>query len=192
MSHADPGELVDYARQLLAGDAEHRVRAHLEGCVPCRRAFERLSLLVRVARGARAADEEAVRRVEAVVATSRPTPLVRARTIFDNLLQPLPAGVRGTVRDRHLLFEAGDWTVDVRLDQRPGRTSLTGQLAHSVSARPCSGVPVLARWEGQVVGRALTGSWGEFTLDCDERSPLTVELLVPATGIAIELPPREA
>jgi hypothetical protein len=191
MSHPEPGELVDLARQLLGEDDERHVRQHLEACARCRRAVERLSLLVAVARRAQP-PADAVRRVEALgKAPFQPTELLPARTIFDNLLEPLPAGMRGTVRDRHLLFEAGDWTVDVRLDRGPGRTALTGQLAHALSSRPCSGVAVLARSDETVVGRALTGAWGEFTLDCGDCSPLRVEVLVPGPAIAIDLPRRD-
>jgi hypothetical protein len=191
MSHPEAGELVDLARQILGEADERHVRQHLEDCARCRRAFERLSILVTVARGA-APPADVVRRVETLgAAPLKRTDLLRARAIFDNLLEPLPAGMRGTVRDRHLLFEAGDWTVDVRLDREPGRTALTGQLAHALSSRSCSGIAVLARSEETVVARALTGAWGEFTLDCGDCSPLTVEVLVPAPAIAIDLPQRD-
>lgn len=190
MSHPDPGDLVDLAREIpMAGD-EERVRGHLDACVPCRRAFERLSLLVEAARRAASPPDEAVRRAHDLTAreeTPAPAPL-RARLVFDNLIQPLPAGVRGGTPHRHLMFEADHWTVDLRMAFGERTLGITGQLAYALTpTQPCVGVAILARAARAVIARAVTGPWGEFTLECN-RAPANLEILVPAPTIEIDVP----
>ncbi len=194
MTHAEPGELVDLAREILPPNDEARVRRHLEACAGCRRSFERLSLVVQVARHSSTLPDDVVRRVRALAAGAQraPSAPLRARLIFDSFLQPLPSGVRGETPARHLVFRAGDWSVDIRLGSGVGATGLIGQLASIASSEPCHGIAVVTRSEELVVGRALTGPWGEFTLDCDVLRPFTLEILVAALPIEIDLPPTRA
>lgn len=192
MTHPDPGLLVDLARDLPIAGEEARVRGHLEGCLPCRRAFERLSLLVEAARRAAPPPEEAVRRVQDFAPkTERDAPNpVRARLVFDNLLQPVLGGARGGMPHRHLAFEADHWTVDLRIVFGERTVDITGQVAHALTpTRPYGGVAVLARSARAVIARGVTGPWGEFTLDCGDREPVRLEILVPPPAIVIDLPP---
>jgi hypothetical protein len=192
VTHPDPGDLVDLARQLPVAGNEERARAHLQDCVPCRRAFERLTLLVEAARRSARPPEDAVRRAEGLVAREEdPAPaILRARLVFDNLLQPLPAGIRGGAPHRHLMYEADHWTIDLQIVFGERKIDITGQLAHALGpTRPCVGVAALARSARAIVARDVTGPWGEFTLDCGDLAPAQLEILVAAPAITIELPP---
>jgi hypothetical protein len=118
------------------------------------------------------------------------TGAIAGRVVFDTLLQPLAAGVRGPAQDRHLLFEADDWAVDVRLVRDDLALSITGQLANALApTRGCAGVAVLAWSTEGVVGRGLTGSLGEFTIACPDVAPLTLEIR-SSPAITIGIPPR--
>lgn len=191
MNHLEPGQIVDLARGLLADDAAAAARAHLDGCDPCRRAFDRLALVVRAARADSSVPADAVREAQAL-AESSPDPLpesIGGRLVFDNLLQPQVAGVRGASLDRHLLFEADQWAVDLRLVRSDRALSITGQLANAVApTRGCTGVAILAWSTDGVVGRGLTGSFGEFTLACPDVAPLTLEIR-SSPAITIGIPP---
>jgi hypothetical protein len=100
--------------------------------------------------------------------------------------------VRGTTFDRHLLFEADQWAVDLRLVRRERALSITGQLANAAApTRGCTGVAVLA-WSAEgIVGRGLTGSFGEFTIACPDIAPLTLEIR-SSPAITIGIPPARA
>lgn len=168
------------------------LRPHLDGCDRCRAALDRLSLVVRAARVAASIPAAAVREANALAEepTGPPPPLIRARLVFDNLFHPLPAGVLGGAHDHHLLFEADHWAVDLRLVRRERALSITGQLSNALApARGCAGVAVLAWSAEAVIGRGLTGSWGEFTIACADIAPLTLEIRVSSPAIAIGIPP---
>lgn len=131
--------------------------------------------------------EHAVRVAKAAGSLRRPTSVVEAEPgffspsrllrflpfsiTFDSLTQPAAAGTRNLqVADRQLSVEAEGFKVDLRLehDTEPNSTVVVGQLLHRdreqgiVSTSPISDVPVLAVEEGRIVGRSLTGRFGEF------------------------------
>jgi len=194
MNHIEPAELVDLARDLVAEDEAAPLRRHLEECGRCRTALERVSLVVRAARADTSMPSAAVRDAEALAAEwSSPSPeAIGARLVFDNVLQPREAGVRGTALDRHLLFEADHWAVDLRLVRSDRTLSITGQLANAAApSSGCRGVAVLAWSSEGVVGRGLTGSFGEFTIACPNVAPLTLEIR-STPAITIGIPPARA
>lgn len=191
MNHLEPGQLVDLARGLI-GEAESApLRRHLEGCASCRAALGRISLVARAARADSEVPAAAVRKAEAL-ADVWPSPSAGAiggRLVFDNLLEPREAGVRGGGPDRHLLFEADNWAIDLRLVRRERALSITGQLANALAPTlGCTGVAVLAWSPEGVVARGLTGSFGEFTIACPDVAPLTLEIR-SSPAITIGIPP---
>jgi len=70
--------------------------------------------------------------------------------------------------------------------------SITGQLANAAApTRGCKGVAVLAWSTDGVVGRGLTGSFGEFSIACPDVVPLTLEIR-SSPAITIGIPPARA
>ena len=115
---------------------------------------------------------------------------------FDSLEQPAVAGTRNLqVADRQLSFEAEDFKVDLRLehDTEPNSTVVVGQLLHrggeegSSTTTPVVDVPVLAVEEGRIVGRSLTGRFGEFQAEGLPNKSLSLCLLV-GPNECLELP----
>jgi anti-sigma factor RsiW len=191
MNHLEPGQLVDLARGLIADDEAAALRPHLDGCDRCRAALSRLSLVVRAARLASSVPADAIREVNDLAgAWSQPaSPAIDARLVFDTLRQPLAAGVRGGAQDRHLLFEAEHWAVDLRLVRRERALNITGQLANALApSQGCAGVAVLAWSTAGIIARGLTGSLGEFTIACADIAPLTLEIR-SSPAITIGIPP---
>ena len=194
MNHLEPAELVDLARGLVADDEAAPLRRHLEDCGRCRTALERLSLVVRAARTDASMPGAAVREAEALAAewSSISAQAIGGRLVFDTVLEPREAGVRGSALDRHLLFEADQWAIDLRLVRSERALSITGQLANAAApTRGCTGVAVLAWSTEGVVGRGLTGSFGEFTIACPDVAPLTLEIR-SSPAITIGIPPARA
>jgi hypothetical protein len=194
MNHLEPAELVDLARGLITGDEAAPLRRHLEDCGRCRGALDRLCLVVRAARVDASMPAAAVCEAEALAAAwSSPSPdAIGGRLVFDNVLEPREAGVRGSAFDRHLLFEADQWAIDLRLVRSERALSITGQLANAAApTRGCTGVAVLAWSTEGVVGRGLTGSFGEFTIACPDVVPLTLEIR-SSPAVTIGIPPARA
>jgi len=191
MNHLDAGQLVDLARGVLAGDGAAALRPHLDQCEQCRSDLDRLSMVVRALRVSEV-PSVAVREAKALAAawsSAPPGPTITASIVFDNLFQPLTAGARGGLEDRHLLFEADHWAIDLRLVRRERALSITGQLANALAPTlGCTGVAVLAWSTDGVVARGLTGSFGEFTIACPDVAPLTLEIR-SSPAITIGIPP---
>jgi anti-sigma factor RsiW len=191
MNHLEAGQLVDLARGLIEDGEAAALRVHLDACDRCRASFDRLSLVVRAARAASAVPATAVREANALAAAppSQAFGAIGARLVFDNFLQPLMAGVRGTAQDRHLLFEADHWAIDLRVVRSDRALSITGQLANAAApTQGCAGVAVLAWSTEGVVGRGLTGSLGEFMIACPDVAHLTLEIR-SSPAITIGIPP---
>ncbi|HEV7499785.1 MAG TPA: hypothetical protein VGQ33_07270, partial [Vicinamibacteria bacterium] len=176
---------------LIADDEAAALRRHLGDCIPCLAALDRLSLVVRATRVDSVMPAAAVREAEALAAdwSTLSAGAIGGRLVFDTVLEPREAGVRGSGLDRHLLFEAEQWAVDLRLVRSERALSITGQLANAVApTRGCTGVAVLAWSTDGVVGRGLTGSFGEFTIACPNVAPLTLEIR-STPAITIGIPP---
>lgn len=190
MTHVEPGPLVDLARGLIDEGEAAAWRPHLDGCDRCRAVLDHLSLVVRAAR-ASAVPATAVREANALV-TAPPSPAsgaIEARLVSDDVVEPLRAGVRGTAQDRHLLFEAEHWAIDLRVVRSERALSITGQLANAAApTQGCAGVAVLAWSTEGIVARGLTGSLGEFTIACPDVGSLTLEIR-SSPAITIGIPP---
>ena len=194
MNHLEPGQLVDLARGLVGEDEASAMRPHLEDCGSCRAAFDRLLLVVNAARVDSSMPVAMVHEAEDLAGDWSPlsTGAIGGRLVFDTVLEPREAGVRGSALDRHLLFEADQWAIDLRLVRSERALSITGQLANAAApTRGCTGVAVLAWSTEGVVGRGLTGSFGEFTIACPDVVPLTLEIR-SSPAITIGIPPARA
>jgi hypothetical protein len=194
MNHLEPAELVDLARGLIADDEAAPLRRHLEDCGRCHAALERLSIVVRAARVDSSMPAATAEEAEALAAawSMLSAGAIGGRLVFDTVLEPREAGVRGSGLDRHLLFEADQWAIDLRLVRNERALSITGQLANAAApTRGCTGVAVLAWSTEGVVGRGLTGSFGEFTIACPDIAPLTLEIR-SSPAITIGIPPARA
>jgi hypothetical protein len=191
MNHLEPPQLIDLARGLVAEDEASAMRAHLVDCVRCRAALDRLLLVVRAVRVDSSMPAAMVQEAEALADDWSPLSeaAIGGRLVFDTVLEPREAGVRGSGLDRHLLFEADQWAIDLRLVRSDHALSITGQLANAAApTRGCTGVAVLAWSTEGVVGRGLTGSFGEFTIACPNVAPLTLEIR-SSPAITIGIPP---
>jgi hypothetical protein len=108
-------------------------------------------------------------------------PRIPTRLLHDSARDPRPGGVRAVAGARHLLYEAGAYTVDLRVDREPGarQLCLVGQVAHPDLPLRCMGeVPVLLIAEGEVAARSSTNDLGEFCLDYEPRRRLRLCLVI--------------
>ncbi len=122
--------------------------------------------------------------------SSYPSGAQIARLVFDSFRQPLPEGIRTVgLRARQLLYQAGRFSVDLRLDTGPDGAFLVGQVMDST--RPdqrVADVPVTLFRSGIRVSKTVTNMLGEFQseledpkklvlwIEIDEQHPLVINL----------------
>jgi hypothetical protein len=191
MRHYQTEKWVDFARGVLDESARAAMAAHLAaGCDRCRRKAELLGELAEVTENDPEFEppESVLRMAHAIYQRpERPESLVRilARVVYDSLNSPLPAGVRSSDRPSQVLYEAGEFVIDVQVNrERAGREPtaprmvVVGQIASR--ARPAerlADVPVVLVSEGQIAASGLSNSLGEFSLEFD-----------PARDVRLEIP----
>ncbi len=90
-----------------------------------------------------------------------------ANLIFDSLRQPMPAGVRASqAHARQLLYAAGDYLVDVRVEGGSKRLSLVGQIMNSSKpGEAIKSIPVALLSGNEPVAQAITSPFGEFEFE---------------------------
>jgi CheY-like chemotaxis protein len=119
-----------------------------------------------------------------------------ARLISDSLRDSPPMGVRG-LHDgsRGLLYAAGSLRVDLLIEPEASsnRLALTGQILDSAKPdRKFCGVPVTLRgWKG-LVAQAAAEEFGEFRLELNFESNVSLEIKIDETNcITVPLPVLE-
>jgi Ni,Fe-hydrogenase III small subunit len=194
MQHITDDIWVDFVRGALAPDDAEVVERHLEsGCGRCLQARD-LWLSVR-----RRADRErlydppedaltfAVVHFRAFRAERKLTPM-RAVLLFDSFHDATPVGVRGVMAPllRHLLYQAGSFSIDFSIEPRAGSNelALTGQVADAkrVAIRaPRSRAPrpkVLLLQGDRELAATATNRVGEFEFQFEAQEGLALMVLV--------------
>lgn len=192
MTHFDIARWTDFVRGLLEPVNRAAMQAHLNsGCEQCRRTADRLQRFATVARAETRyqVPEYAVRSAKAFFALQQPArvsilPRMAVRLVYDSFRQPLPAGVRSGHRiSRQVLYQAGDYALDLRLEHERGSThvSLVGQIANQKApSKPMVDLLILLVAGKQIVGRAVSNAFGEFQMEYEPKRGL--RLWVPVEG----------
>jgi hypothetical protein len=198
MTHVDVATCADFVRGLLDPATRTALTRHVAVCRNCAETLEWMRSVSVVA----AADAEyeppahVLRRARAVFALERPRilralPRLAAKLMFDSLLQPAVAGVRGpTGASRQAVFEAGDYAVDITVDQAPGsrRTMLVGQVMTRVApVAPITAAPVLLTSGEAVIARTVCDRYGEFLLEYEAQPKLQLHVVVDAGKRRLEM-----
>ena len=169
------------------------------GCVRCGQAvalFRRVAVMAR--EDARFEPPlEAIEKAREIFAirprgVERPLRQLVARLVFDSFREPLPAGMRASQAvSRHVLYKAGQYYVDLRLDATPGtrHVSVAGQVLRSGSDKTLPGtVSVLLMDQRSVLADAPVNAFGEFNLDYDVQARLRLRVLLNSGKAGLDLP----
>ncbi|HJZ71679.1 MAG TPA: hypothetical protein VKE51_08045 [Vicinamibacterales bacterium] len=199
MLHADAATCADFVRGLLPQDARDALARHIAVCPTCAGTVDWLRAVTAMA----AADGQyeppphVLRRARAVFALERPR-LIRAlprlvgKLMFDSLTEPAMAGVRGpAAASRQAVFEAGDYAVDITVDQAggSGRAMLVGQVMSRVAPiAPITAAPVLLTAGETVVARTVCDRFGEFLIEYETQPRLQLHVVVDAGKRRLEMP----
>jgi hypothetical protein len=199
MLHADAATCADFVRGLLPPDARAALARHITVCRTCAGTVDWLRAVTAVT----AADGEyeppphVLRHARAVFALERPRfiralPRLVGKLMFDSLTQPALAGVRGPAgASRQAVFEAGDYAVDITVDQAAGsaRTMLVGQVMSRVApVAPVTAAPVLLTAGETVVARTVCDRFGEFLIEYEPQPRLQLHVVVDAGKRRLEMP----
>ena len=202
MGHFADQDWVEFTRDEVPAERYGAMQQHLDaGCEACWKAFELWRQTIEIAdrEAAYQAPDEAVRLVKDAFALHRPAEAgSRAREIaqliLDTFQQPAFAGVRSaSSATRQLLYKAGPFHIDVRLERLPGssRLSLVGQVMDATeSKKGLNELPVVLRSGEQRRARTKTNQVGEFQLEFDPEEELhlsfelsrEMEVIIPLSG----------
>ncbi len=198
MKHYQMEQWLDFVRGLCDEPRRVAMDQHLLACAECAPVVKMLQKVQRAA----AADstyqvpEHVLRSARAIFALNRPEkvgmlPRLLGKLVFDSLREPLAAGVRsqpGTTRQA--IYEAGDFSVDLRIEQEPGDTTavLVGQIInHTQPEQRMANIPVLLMSGKEVLGRAVSNRLGEFQMEYQPKRSLQLHLPVQQSGKRIEV-----
>lgn len=201
MQHLDATEWIDYVRGVMPADKSRIAAAHLgEGCRSCVEAAGWAQRVVESAMHEVAVPDRLASLAKSIMAPVRYEDYARvtlrrlkAALLYDSLHDLQPAGARSLplgCGSRMLLFRAGEYSVDLRLEAEPEQPSwtLVGQLSNDDN--PCddmSNLPILVMAGKRVVGKTFSNEFGEFVLPSLPRQRLRLCVPLAAEGQQIDL-----
>src|SRR5712691_10568158 len=203
MNHFELHQSADFVRGLIEESAQVTMERHLaSGCRKCRQTTDLLHKVVAATRNDSRIQvpDYALRCARAIFLLQQPEkvqilPRIRTRLLYDSFREPLPAGVRTQQRlSRQALYQAGDYSLDLRLENESGtsRVTLVGQIQNRKQpGKRLGGVPALLFSGKQVVGQAVSNSLGEFQMEYAPTKRLRLYLPVRQAGKRIKVLPNE-
>jgi hypothetical protein len=194
MSHFDLEQWADFSRGLDRDIDRSAMESHLStGCARCSHLMKMFANVAAVARMEASYEPppNVIRLARAIYQPQKPERTL-ARLVFDSFREPLPAGVRTQDRQtRHALYEAGGYSVDIRLEhQRPADlATLVGQLADREHPGVDAGdVRVELVTKKEILASANCNRFGEFQLDYRPEPALRLDVVLGSSGRRLEVP----
>lgn len=203
MQHLDSSDWIDYVRGVMPEAKAHFAAAHLsDGCTSC---GETANWLLRLSESAArdvTVPNSVVNVAKAILGarvrqTEDLTRVVLRRLkgalMYDSMLDLQPAGARSLplgCGSRMLLFRAGEYSVDLRLEAEPEHLNwtLVGQLSNDDNpSDDMSNLPVLVMAGKKVVGKTFSNEFGEFILPDLPRQRLRLCVPLASEGQQIDL-----
>jgi hypothetical protein len=174
------------------------MQRHLDtGCKDC---GGLLALWTRVAQAAKREagyqpPESAVRHVRSafgMLAEPKGKAFDIPRLVFDSLWAPALAGVRSaTMAPRQVLYRAGDFAVEMRIEPEPGseRVNIAGQVSNASSQgdQGMAKVPVVVAGAKGLLAETSTNNFGEFHVAVVPEGRIRLLLDVP-NGRKVSIP----
>lgn len=173
MLHPAISDWTDFARATARPDDRSLMQRHLDGgCDSCRAALSAMQRVATTAEldGALAPPAGAVRSAKAFFELQQLEGGAQSaedalEPRFDSALVPTRAARSTSSTARQLLFESGDYTLELCFDHAPGEADvlLRGQILEA-DGEPRSHTPVFLVGGGEVRGRAISALRGTFEL----------------------------
>jgi hypothetical protein len=185
VKHFNSKEWADCVRGLAAPEVTKEMEDHAIKCEACgseksfwstislamrrERTYEPPSSVVRIVKAA----------ATGMKSESKSRVRVFAQLVFDSMMQPQAAGVRGAMAGpRQLLYRAGPVVIDMRLQERANdRHTLDGQVLSSENNEEgMNEMPIHLLCGRSEIANTRTNLFGEFHLEYDTAKDLQVFL----------------
>jgi hypothetical protein len=181
VAHYSEAHWADFVRDAAVPDLKRMMQQHLDTrCNACQSAKQLWQSVLGIGRKERdfAPSPDSVRIAESLLAGLAMTPNKPFRLLFDSLLQPATAGIRGTAVTRQFLFETDDLYIDLRLEKKsPASTFLVGQvLKRDVRPSIVESFSVQVMDGKTPVSRTVTNRFGEFQLEFRPANSLCISI----------------
>ena len=101
------------------------------------------------------------------------------RLLFDSTLQPITAGIRGSIAARQVLYETDEYYIDLRLEPRrdADRACLVGQILNRKGKeRTAPGVVIRIQEGKSPIKETSTNQFGEFQLEFEAADGLCISV----------------
>jgi hypothetical protein len=196
LKHFGEEAWADFVRNLVAPTTRSAMQQHVtDGCGKCETAMQVWESVMSIAR-----KETVFTPPDDVVRVSKSQFAARAakskhglRLLFDSSLQPVAAGVRGSISARQFLYETDDHYIDLRLEPRrgTGRACVVGQVLNRTSGdRAARELPIRLLDGKFSLAATATNQFGEFQLEFDAGENLSLligheedEIVLPLYGV---------
>lgn len=197
--HFDRAEWADFVRNQCSPLQHQEMFSHLQaGCSKCKNIKELLERFAMICKSETAygVPEAVERSVKAFFALNRQPQVSLFRRVlgdrsYDSWEAPLPVGLRtGHQISRHVLFQAGDYSVDLRFEHERGSASMVmvGQIANRrIPEELMAHVPVILFSGSRELTRSLSNSFGEFQLEYTPQANLNLRVPLEARGQELEV-----
>jgi hypothetical protein len=200
MKHFSEASWADFARNQVSADERMIMQGHIdEGCKRCQKTLQIWQGVALIAgkEGDFTPPPDAVRVVKSQFAAMAPQAKREVRLVFDSILQPVTAGLRGSLAARQFLYETDDYYIDLRLEPRSSedRACLVGQVLNRAGQeRAAQGVAVQLKDGKSAIAQTSTNRFGEFQLEMPASTSLSVaisrdphhEIILPLYGIQVK------
>jgi hypothetical protein len=197
MKHFGDAQWADFARNLISAKERMAMQQHIDdGCKKCSDSLQIWQGVSSIAEAEKSftPPNDTVRVVKSQFAGVATPAGSGVRLVFDSLLQPATAGVRGSVAARQFLYETDEYYIDLRLEPRPAadRACLVGQVLNRTGRdRAARGVAVRLQEGKQPLAHTSTNEFGEFQLEFEAGNSLFVsigrsetdEIVLPLYGV---------
>ncbi|HYA25141.1 MAG TPA: hypothetical protein VEF05_13335 [Terriglobales bacterium] len=200
MKHFSEASWADFVRNQVSADQRMTMQQHIDdGCKLCRGTLQFWQGVFSIAgkESSFTPPANAVRVVKSQFGTMFPQASSGVRLVFDSMLQPITAGLRGSVAARQLLYETDDYYIDLRLEPRSteDRAGLVGQILNRKGEdRAAQGVAVQLQEGKLTIAQTSTNRFGEFQLEFSASTGLCIsigrnrrnDILLPLYGIQVK------
>lgn len=200
MKHFSDAEWADFAGKVVEPAKKMMMQRHLdEGCKPCAATLQLWESLRGIADQEQflTPPSDVVRVAKSQFAALMPDKSSGVRLVFDSNLQPITAGIRGSVAARQFLYETEEYYIDLRLEPRRETelACLVGQvLDRGSKTRSAEDVAVRLRKGAVAVAETTTNKFGEFQLEFEPHEGLSVsigrqqepEIVLPLYGVHVK------
>lgn len=170
MKHFSEEAWSDFARNVVPEDTRVEMQQHIDsGCQKCAvtaRTWQSLFAISQTEAGF-TPPPDTVRIVKSQFAPLLPVS-AGFRLIFDSNLQPVTAGIRGSVAATQFLFESDDYFIDLRIEPRRAKEQgcLVGQvLKRTGKDRKIHGLQVRLNNGEATLAHTSTNELGEFQIE---------------------------